>query len=271
MESGMPGGTRSKMRRQVLTHSLILDWANRHFAACDCWPTVRSGAVCGQPGETWCGVDVALRHGRRGLPGGDSLCRLLSAHPAARHLNSLPPLRVEDVLNWADAFHARRGRWPTTACGSVCGSSGETWLGIDRALREKSRITCPYLSLRRLLEVERGARFQQKVWALSAELILAWADGHFDRTGKWPVIRSGPIHDAAGLSWGTVDSALRYGRHGLPGGSSLSRLIRQSRPIRRTGLPMPMLPTGGTNQRVGIWHPHADRRSSSATLHTDRG
>ncbi len=211
-----PSGGRVRTPRPPLTPAHILAWADQHFAVCGRWPTVRSGAIPGQPGETWCGVDVALRHGRR-------------------------------------------GRWPTTACGRVCGAEGETWLGIDRALRDQSRIACPYPGLRRLLEVERGARYQNKAWVLSPELILAWADGHFDRSGGWPVIRSGPIREAAGLSWWAVDGALRYGRHGLPGGSSLSRLIRQFRPAPRTRPTVQLRSVPGVGQRPHPQHPPTSR------------
>lgn len=266
-EAAQPSGGRVRAPRPPLTPAQILAWADQHFAVCGRWPTVRSGAVPGQPGETWCGVDVALRHGRRGLPGGDSLSRLLTAHRSTAR----SPLPVADALRWADAFHARRGRWPTTACGRVCGAEGETWLGIDRALREQSRIACPHPSLRRLLEVERGARYPQKAWVLSPELILAWADGHFDRTGEWPAIRSGPIREAAGLSWWAVDSALRYGRHGLPGGSSLARLIRQFRPAPRTRPPVQVRSIPKPGQRPGTQHPPTTRQTRRDITHTGLG
>jgi hypothetical protein len=43
---------------------------------------VAAGQVAGAPGETWRALDVALRQGLRGLPGGDSLARLLRRHRA---------------------------------------------------------------------------------------------------------------------------------------------------------------------------------------------
>src|SRR5206468_3093893 len=38
---------------------------------------------------------------------------------------------------------------------------------------------------------------------------------------------SGPVAGRAGLTWGTVNSALWDGRRGLPGGDSLARLLRR--------------------------------------------
>ena len=57
---------------------------------------------------------------------------------------------------------------------------------------------------------------------------LAWADAHRARTGSQPHDRSGPVADAPGETWGNIDRALRHGRRGLPGGTSLSWLLAQN-------------------------------------------
>jgi hypothetical protein len=67
---------------------------------------------------------------------------------------------------------------------------------------------------------------------LSVDQILAWADAHFERTGKWPRRNSGPIPDAPGENWANVDQALVVGLRGLPGGSSLARLLAEHRRVR---------------------------------------
>ena len=61
-----------------LTERQIRSWAKAHYRLHGRWPTRRSGAVADSGGETWSGMDVALNHGKRGLPGGSSLARLLS-------------------------------------------------------------------------------------------------------------------------------------------------------------------------------------------------
>src|SRR5579864_8801091 len=66
-----------RLKREPLTSSQILIWADAHKSRTDSWPTQYSGPVLDAPGETWCSLDVALRNGGRGLPGGDSLARLL--------------------------------------------------------------------------------------------------------------------------------------------------------------------------------------------------
>jgi hypothetical protein len=67
--------------------------------------------------------------------------------------------------------------------------------------------------------------------------ILAWADEHHRRTGGWPSADSGPVAGAPGESWRALNSALRDGFRGLPGGDSLASLLRRERglPERRSG------------------------------------
>jgi hypothetical protein len=60
---------------------------------------------------------------------------------------------------------------------------------------------------------------------LTTQQVLAWADAHHARTGRWPHARSGPVEGAPGESWANLDAALSWGHRGLPPGWSLSRLL----------------------------------------------
>ena len=62
---------------------------------------------------------------------------------------------------------------------------------------------------------------------LTLAQILAWADEHRARTGEWPVASSGPVEGVPGEKWEAVNWALAQGLRGLPGGSSLSRLLAE--------------------------------------------
>jgi hypothetical protein len=66
--------------------------------------------------------------------------------------------------------------------------------------------------------------------AMTVEQILAWADAYHRRTGQWPTKMSGPVVGAPGTTWLAVDTALRKGEGGLPGASSLRRLLNLHRP-----------------------------------------
>jgi hypothetical protein len=64
---------------------------------------------------------------------------------------------------------------------------------------------------------------------LTLNRILAWADDHKARTGRWPSAGSGPVGGTPGETWAAVNAALALGRRGLSGGDSLSRLLKRER------------------------------------------
>jgi hypothetical protein len=64
---------------------------------------------------------------------------------------------------------------------------------------------------------------------LTAGQILGWARLHYRRAGRRPTAASGPVADAPAENWRALNLALREGLRGLPGGSSLARLLRTGR------------------------------------------
>jgi hypothetical protein len=78
----------------------------------------------------------------------------------------------------------------------------------------------------------RPKRLRAKKPNLSIAQILAWADAHYERTGHWPSWHSDPISEAPAETWSAVHQALRKGSRGLPGGSSLPRLLEAERGVR---------------------------------------
>src|SRR5436190_15884160 len=68
--------------------------------------------------------------------------------------------------------------------------------------------------------------------------ILAWADDHFEATGRWPISDSGEVSANTNETWANVNNALYVGLRGLPGKSSLARLLAERRHVRnRKALP----------------------------------
>jgi hypothetical protein len=59
--------------------------------------------------------------------------------------------------------------------------------------------------------------------------LLKWADAHRQRTGRWPITRSGPIHEAPWDTWAAVDNALGRGIRGCRPGGSLAKLLLKYR------------------------------------------
>jgi hypothetical protein len=99
-----------------------------------------------------------------------------------------------------------------------------------------------------LLQEQRGVRHQRRQPRLTPDLILAWADAHRQRTGRWPRVRSGPIPEAPGETWFRVDTALARGNRGLPGGSSLTKLLVKHRGARHPKYPPPL-----TRKQIVAW------------------
>jgi hypothetical protein len=92
---------------------------------------------------------------------------------------------------------------------------------------------------------------------LTVEQVLAWAEAHHARTGGWPAAHSGPVHGAAGETWRALNNALSAGTHGLPGGSSLSRLLAEHRGRRPRRPPLTegqiLTWADAHRQRTGRW------------------
>src|SRR6516165_2796423 len=122
-----------------LTIEQILGWADSHKSRTGCWPHAGSGAIPESLGDTWSAVNMALRRGYRGLPGDSTLTQLLGEFRQKEPGLAKPPLNVEDILAWARSHRQRTGRWPSVVSGTVLDAPGETWRGIDTALRNGFR------------------------------------------------------------------------------------------------------------------------------------
>jgi hypothetical protein len=205
----------------------ILTWADAHYRKTGTWPTMRSGPVLGAVDETWKAIDSALRDGLRGMARGSSLARLLAVKRGVRNRLRAPHLTRAQILRWAEEHHRATSKWPSSNSGPIGEAPGETWKGVDLALRHGYRGLPRGPSLAKLLADERKVRNRTNLPILTLQKILAWADDYYRRVGDYPTSASGPIHGTLGETWGSANLALRYGYRGLPGGSSLSRLLRQ--------------------------------------------
>jgi len=74
-----PWATKSRLSMKE-----IRAWAKEHRRRTGAWSHVAAGRVPSVAGLTWAKIDVALRVGCRGLPGGSSLARLFGRKPHRR-------------------------------------------------------------------------------------------------------------------------------------------------------------------------------------------
>jgi hypothetical protein len=216
--------------RPAFTVAQILAWIDAYHGRTGRWPTAAAGAVEEAPGVTWEQVDRALRRGCRGSEA-SSLAKLLGEQRGVSKNRPLRPLSVEQLLAWIDAHHLRTGEWPHRTSGPVEGVLGENWAALDEALQSGGRGLSGGTTLLRLLAEHRGVPHPKDRPEFSARQILAWADTFRARQGRWPRVLDGMIEEAPGENWLGVENALRLGLRGLPGGSSLHKLIRKHRTI----------------------------------------
>jgi hypothetical protein len=262
------GKDRRKGRR--LSQSQIFGWAKSHFRRTGYWPTVYSGAVVDADGENWEALNHALWRGDRGLPGGSSVARLLKSRGIKRtYRRWRPALTQQQILDWAEAFFKTHGRWPHTKSGPIAGAHPETWQIINSALSVGTRGLPGGLSIARLLQAAKGVTARIGVPPLTVRKILAWADAFFKVHGDWPRDDSGPVAEAPRESWANINIALRAGTRGLPGQSSLLRLLQKRRGIlpgaksfpyrvstsRRLSLKQIAVWAKDHHRRTGLW-PH---------------
>ena len=264
-----------KRRRRVkplLTINQILAWADEHRERTGKWPNVRSGRVHGDLAKTWAAVNFALYYGLCGLLGGSSLAKLLAERRGKRNPAALPVLTIKQILQWADGHRMRTGKWPTRTAGKVNEDPTESWKAIDESLRGGFRGLPGGSSLTRVLVKYRGIRNQTALPRLTIRQVLAWADAHHRRTGRWPKITSGEVKRASGQTWASINSALKQGGRGLPSGSSLARLLDQHRHVRnRSDIPdltvAQILEWADTHyRRTGAWP-----MTTSGPVHGARG
>jgi hypothetical protein len=132
-------GVTRHVRKPSLTERQILQWMDLHKKRTGVWPDERSGPIAEAPGETWGMVQKALRHSKRGLTRRSTLAKLLAEYRGVRNMQDLPRLTLRQVCQWIKAWGDRHGRRPTRNSGPIPGTHGETWCGVDVALKQGHR------------------------------------------------------------------------------------------------------------------------------------
>src|SRR5580704_2147500 len=125
-----------------------------------------------------------------------------------------------------------------------------------------------FFSFKREEPVRRKKRRPKRLRAaarppLTIAQILEWADAHKQRTGAWPSHNSGAVAGAGGELWARVDKALRMGRRGLPGDSSIAQLLSVHRGRRN----QKRLPCLALEQILGWADAHRNATGSWPTIH----
>jgi hypothetical protein len=163
----------------------------------------------------------------RRLHGKEQLGRHNRRSSSAQRYHGTNPTRltIPLILQWADAFHTRHGRWPDPHIDRrVPEAPREHWATIDLSLQIGRRGLPGGDTLKRMLQRFRGRKTRIKCPDISERQICEWIDRHYRETGEWPVRHTGSVigghpHD----TWNKIDHALVKGARSLPGGSSLAQ------------------------------------------------
>jgi superfamily II DNA or RNA helicase len=230
-------GVKTRFWDDSLTITDILGWCDRFYRRESRWPKTSDGDIPGTP-YTWLTVDNQLRVGWGRRRGNSSLPQLLHEKRGYRHRLKLPRLRRGRIVALAKQHHQREGRWPTTESGAIAGTD-DTWQRINAALVQGQRGLVGGDSLARFLHRELGVVHRLASPRLSIRRVLRWLDEHKSRFADFPTIhdKRGP---APGESWMAINAALERGTRGLPGGSSLPKLLAEHRGVTR-GIHRPRL------------------------------
>ena len=104
----------------------------------------------------------------------------------------------------------------------------DTWLSVNRALQKGGRGISDCSSLSRLLAEHRQVRNKANPPAITVQQILTWADEHLQANDAWPNQNAGQIPETE-EKWQNINACLLVGLRGLPGGSSLAKLLNAYR------------------------------------------
>jgi hypothetical protein len=231
-------GVKNRMARPQLSVREILRWADDHKQRTGNWPTEASGMIPQSDNDTWQAVAKALRNGRRGLRR-SSLAQVLAKHRHVSRYVRRPRLSPEVILKWADAHFERTGKWPRQYSGLILEAPGDTWQRVQTALLKGRRGLPGGETLAYFLATRKKLRNKVTLPKLTERQILEWAQSFHDRHGYWPTRKAGLIPKSHGETWSAIDNGLKHGGRGLPGGKTLSQLIRNKNGIRVSRLVRP--------------------------------
>jgi hypothetical protein len=245
----------NESNKPKLTEKIILESCIEYNNLTGKWPDIRTkDPVPHLTNETWISIDSALRHGIRGLPGNDSLVKLLDRNGKKQSQQNKPKLIETDILSWCVEYREYTGKWPAKSnTDLVPGQPSETWRRLDEALESGLRSLPGGSSLAKLL-ANHGKKYNKSdMPKLTEQKILSLCIEHHKLTGEWPVQKSkDPAHryvpGKPDETWEAIDKILIKGNRGLPGNDSLAKLLdRNGKKACRSCLPQL------TEQKILSW------------------
>lgn len=234
--AGLPIGLITKLDRALsvtavtrlsprqLTEPLIREWILQEFLTTQEWPSVKGGPVqVDGVADTWNAIRQAMERGGRGLPGGQSLSDLIEE--VRKSIGDPTVLSEATIREWIIKEYEKTKRWPRPSDGQVQAEginlpwkvvSAYLWVG-KRGLPGGRRLG----DLIEEVRAEYGQTTRRTIEDVK-EAIYA----HHLKYKTWPTrFTDTPVPGGRFTSWHAVNAALILGRHGLPKGGTLARVV----------------------------------------------
>jgi hypothetical protein len=214
----------NRMALVPLTEELIRKWILDEFTSTGKWPNTRSGKVqVVGVDEAWQSLHNYLVRGGRGLPGGQSLTDVVAE---VRRQAGLEVVLTEGLIKqWIRAEYEKTKRWPLASDGDVLVDGvAEKWCNLHLNLLQGRRGLPGGRRLVDLVEEVRTELGQPSTRTMEDVRQLIWQ--HYCDRKEWPHFKSKlPVPGGLFTSWNALNQALSVGRFGLPGGSSLAKVV----------------------------------------------
>ncbi len=242
-------GKRNISSLPELSHEQILIWAKEYFLLNGNYPSQRCGDVIPDSGgETWSGVQNAMRKGRRGLKK-ETFEQLLHRLKLKENRNEKLTLTNKQILQLADKFKEKEGRYPKRDSGTIEGTS-ETWSAINQALIKGNRGLKAGSSLAKLLEKERKVTNKSNLRQFNENEIWRWIEEFAEENNKWPTVNSGLLNGHNDITWKKISGWLHRGLRGLSKAGSLDSFLRKNLEAKVVKLKLEGLKTSEVAKRI---------------------
>ena len=150
-----------------------------------------------------------------------------------------PCFTVHLLSIWCAVYFRKHGKYPTKTSGlieTIDTYAGTTWNDINNALRYGLRGIAGGSSLSNFIQQEFDKRNKKRLPELTEKMIIAWMEEYARIKGYPPKRDAGNVKSAPGEVWNNLDVALKMGRRGLSGGSSLDKLAKLTLTILQCGI-----------------------------------
>lgn len=212
-----------------LTYDMIKIFKDKY----DDFPFIKeSKTITEQQNILWCTIDAALKNGRRSLPGGSSLTKLIienfpGSKPRTRR--GKYKITVEMLEKYIFEFFEQNQHYPNSVTQELISNEifGKSWKDIDVCLRNGKIIGLEEKSsLIKFTNDHFGDVNKASVGTLYVKNVVKYLTNFYNKYDYYPSaienkeVTGGPTY----LTWNKIHKALYHGYYGLPGGSSLAEV-----------------------------------------------